>query len=466
MASTYTPNKNYDKQGTGDNPGAWGPPLNANFDLIDSNLGATLTVPLTNVNVTLSQSQCANLAYVLTGTLTGSVNINFQQDGGFYLIKNDTTGNFTVTIKTTHASGLTLLAPQGFTIAVYSNGTDMLPWNNAVPGNFKVPGDLSVAGTLSTSTQFAFNPPGGRLTLTSDTPVLNSDVTGATTIYYTPYLNSFACFYDGTSWLLKTFSETSQTLSDTTKSPAATTINSNYDLFLWDDSGTIRCTRGPAWTSDSARGTGAGTTEIARTNGIYLNANTITNGPAANRGIYVGTIRTNSSNQVDYMIAPSAVSGGSNNRLYIWNMYNRVDVNAIERDAANSWTFTTLNTWQPYNGSGSNTNNRISVICGLREDSIFADFNAYCSSGGNAFCFVGIALNSTSTPNCSQGVDRSDNTGFLYQISSIAQYMPALGVNYIQALEGCGAGANAQTYYGDNGDSNFYQSALIMNWRM
>ena len=89
----------------------------------------------------------------------------------------------------------------------------------------------------------------------------------------------------------------------TTKSPAAATTNSNYDLFVWNDGGTYRCTRGPAWSSDTARGTGAGTTELQLLNGILTNKNAITNGPAANKGTYVGTVRTNGSSQVDFQLA-------------------------------------------------------------------------------------------------------------------------------------------------------------------
>src|SRR5688572_30068462 len=61
----------------------------------------------------------------------------------------------------------------------------------------------------------------GRLTLTTATPVTSADVTGATTVYFTPYNGNEVELYDGADWVVKTFSELSQTTSDSTKSPAA-----------------------------------------------------------------------------------------------------------------------------------------------------------------------------------------------------------------------------------------------------
>jgi hypothetical protein len=54
--------------------------------------------------------------------------------------------------------------------------------------------------------------PGGRLTLTTGVPVTTSDVTGATTIYYTPYISDRIALWDGNLWLPIQFSETSLAL--------------------------------------------------------------------------------------------------------------------------------------------------------------------------------------------------------------------------------------------------------------
>ena len=142
--------------------------------------------------------------------------------------------------------------------------------------------------------------PQGRLTLSTSNAVAYVNVTGATSIYYTPYEGNLIPLYDGTKFIQKSFSEITNTTTNNTTNPAACTTNSNYDLFVWDNGGTITLSRGPAWTSDTARGTGAGTTELQRLNGIWTNKVAITNGPAANKGTYVGTVRTDGSSQVNW----------------------------------------------------------------------------------------------------------------------------------------------------------------------
>lgn len=157
MVSTYTPNKGYDKQGTGDNPGAWGPPLNANFDIVDSNLGGTLSLVLSSSNVTLSASQAQNFFYELTGTLSANIIITFPAVGGLYVVSNLTSGAFTVTVKTAHASSNTLVIAQGHTCVFRANGEDVFIANDMadeflVRGNLEVTGNIDLGGILNFTT--------------------------------------------------------------------------------------------------------------------------------------------------------------------------------------------------------------------------------------------------------------------------------------------------------------------------
>lgn len=69
---------------------------------------------------------------------------------------------------------------------------------------------------------------GGRLTLTSGTPVTTSDVTAASTIYYTACKISL---YNGTAWALFTSPELSLALGTLVNAQA-------YDVFVYDNSGT------------------------------------------------------------------------------------------------------------------------------------------------------------------------------------------------------------------------------------
>lgn len=121
MTSTFTVNKNYQKQATGDNVNAWGSILNSNvFDIIDSNLGGRLALSVAgSADVTITQAQSANIYHTLSGVLTGNINYIVPNAGGFYFINNSTTGNFSITVKP--ASGTGIVVPQGQTSMVFIN---------------------------------------------------------------------------------------------------------------------------------------------------------------------------------------------------------------------------------------------------------------------------------------------------------------------------------------------------------
>lgn len=297
-----------------------------------------------------------------------------------------------------------------------------------------------------------YNPPaivpGGRLTLTSGTPVLTSDVTGATTIYYTPYIHGFIDLLNANgTWYTIDFSELSQTLADTTKSPAATLADSSYDMFVWRDDNVTRLSRGPAWSTATARGTGAGTTELELYQGRWVNKNAISNGPVARMGRYVGTIMTNASNAVPMVWKPAAASGGAACYLYIWNAYNRVRFGAVSRDNKDTWNYGTGS----FRSTDNSTNNRVHIVRGLQVDD--AEVMAVGSAGNdlNIRLMVGLGLDSAShhsdaVVGCGCPVDVNE------PVSMIAHYRgdPGLGYHYFQALE-WGGGSGTTTWRGDNG---------------
>jgi len=100
MSSLFTTNLHIEQPGLGDYAGDWNVPVNADWALIDQASGTTSTVSLTNTDVTLTVAQSAFFMFILTGTLTGNVNLIFPGTiGGRRIIWNQTTGAFTVTIK-------------------------------------------------------------------------------------------------------------------------------------------------------------------------------------------------------------------------------------------------------------------------------------------------------------------------------------------------------------------------------
>ena len=224
----------------------------------------------------------------------------------------------------------------------------------------------------------------GRLTLTTALAVTTADVTGATTVYFTPYRGNLVELYDGTNWNVYEFSELSQATTDNTKSPAAVANSKVYDIFVWNDSGTLRATRGPAWSSDTSRGTGAATSELEIFQGRYVNKVDITNGPVARRGLYVGTIRSDGSSQINDAKA----------FRHVWNYFNRVKRIMYKNDSTATWNYTTA-TWRQANGSSSN---QLDFVIGISEDFVEAMALVHTSNPtGNAEARIGIALDATNT---------------------------------------------------------------------
>jgi hypothetical protein len=326
-------------------------------------------------------------------------------------------------------------------------------------------GSVTVTLPSSTGTMLASGntliTPQGRLTLATATPVMTSAQTAKTTIYYTPYVGSTIPIYDGTNWSHARFSELSNVTTNSSTGnagPAATTTNSNYDLFVWSNSGTLTLTRGPAWTSDTARGTGAGTTQLTMTNGIYTNTVAITNGPGAGVGTYVGTVRTDGSSQVNWNPTPAAASGGGNALLGVFNAYNRIAFGGLSMDSTVSWTYGTAT----IRSANASTSNRISYIDGLAELSAAGSYSQYCqgdSDGANIS--IGVGLNSTTA------YYNSQNAAMYIQASTTAATQgldftisPSLGWNYIQALEK-GSGDGSGTFYA-NGATQRLIARLVM----
>lgn len=293
-------------------------------------------------------------------------------------------------------------------------------------------------------------PPQGRLTISTGVPVMTSTVSGATTVYYSPYIGTYVPLYDGSStWSMADIGgELSQATTDSTKSPAACATNSNYDLFVWDDGGTYRCTRGPLWSSSTARGTGAGTTELELVDGVWVNKVAITNGPGAKRGTYVGTIRTNSSSQVDYILGGTS-AGGTAAVIGVWNMYNRVMVFPNVRDSTSSWTYNST-TIRAMNASN---NNRISFVRGLNEDGVSAVLSMPFTGGTSGDYQPGIALDATSAMDVAQ----YGALGTFVSASAVAYSgVPGIGWHYLQAVEKQSVTASAASVYGTGGGQQLH----------
>ena len=392
----------------------------------------------------------------------------------FFIVNTGATGTVTftgVSAQTVDGAASKSLTAQYSSLGEVSIGAT--GWQTVMSsnsGDFTTPVSFSNTVTFNAAASIVGGPlltPQGRLTITSGTPVLSSDTTAQTTVYYTPHRGNRIALPTASGWSIRFFTELSQALSDVSKSPGAAAVSSVYDMFVWDDSGTIRCTRGPAWSSSTSRGTGAGTTELEYKDGVLVNKVAITNGPAANRGVYVGTISTSSTGangQLNMMFAPAAAAGGTNNRLDVWNMYNRTRVAAMSRESTNSWTYGTT-TWRSANNS---TSNRITFVRGLDEEVVEVVNRAPKYTANSQTTRTGIGLDSTSafsgTPDFdahTSGASSPQDESF--HASTYDGY-PGIGLHFVQALEWSSNIANI--FYGDNGDATLTQQALIFKTMM
>lgn len=285
------------------------------------------------------------------------------------------------------------------------------------------------------------NPPQGRLTLQTATPVMPATQSAKTTIYYTPYVGNQIPIYDGVSFRNVAFSELSVATTDNTKSPAAIGASKVNDWFVWDDAGTTRIGHGPDWTSDTARSAG---TALTMVNGILLNSAALTNGPAASRGTYVGTTRSDGSSQLNWVIG-AAASGGTAGNLALWNTYNRVVIGSTSQDTASS--LYTSNTIRQYGGA---TAMQCSYILGLSEDSILASISSEfaLAAASGAFAIVGIGLDSTTTFQFSRYRSPPNPAASTYVspwTQSIVLSQPAIGYHTL-SLNQQGDGTNSCEY--------------------
>lgn len=173
--------------------------------------------------------------------------------------------------------------------------------------------------------------PQGYLTLSevSGSPIIVADHSAKTAVYYDFKVGDLVPINtDGATFSMVAFTRMTLTLA-----AAAHSLNTLYDVFIADDPGTpgtLVIGTGPAWGNSaagtSARGTGAGTTELERLHGIWVNkvAMTITNNAtsysiAAREATFVGTIRVDgTAGQIS-----EHLSFGQSRRCSISNAYNR-----------------------------------------------------------------------------------------------------------------------------------------------
>lgn len=302
---------------------------------------------------------------------------------------------------------------------------------------------------------------GGRCTLTSNTPVLTSTVTSATTVYYTPAEHNRVTLYNGSDLVLYEFAELTNVTTDAATGnagPAAAAASSVYDYFVWNNAGTLTLTRGPAWTDATTRSSG-----LTRQQGVWVNASGITNGPGSQRGTYVCTATTDAGATINWKYGTIAANGGQA-ILGIWNTYNRREITTgTIGDSSDSWTPTNTGTsWGPVH---ANSGVSAVFVRGLQEDSVSANYAASCAANNNIRVISGIGLDSTVSFVGTVGWYTDGTTLTNTVIPSRASYegLVGIGQHQIWAIESTNG---TSTCNGDAGAPTIVQTGLQVRGRM
>lgn len=167
MASTYTPNKGFERPAHNDYINDWELPVNADFTTIDTCFGGFQVLNPTGLSgvVVLTSSIAAGPPLTETAqwqppniivgasqttqaTLTANVNYQFPSGiGGRWTIFNNTNGAFTVTFSS-GGGGLSRVIPQGVRTTIVCDGTNVVGDFNGSVASFTTP-ELVLSGSTT-----------------------------------------------------------------------------------------------------------------------------------------------------------------------------------------------------------------------------------------------------------------------------------------------------------------------------
>lgn len=247
--------------------------------------------------------------------------------------------------------------------------------------------------------------PGGRLTLTSGTPVTTSDVTAATSVYYTPFVHDVIVLWDGSDWVPVTFTE--QTL-------AIGTVTSGlpYDVFGYLSSGALAVEK-LAWTNGTTRATA-----VSLQGGRYCKSGDKTR-------IYLGSFYSTSTTTTE----------DSATKRFVFNAYNRQPRRLRVHDSTTSWSYGTA-AWRAANNS---TANRVEIFAGLESmlDLTVVGLNSHGGASGTGLASIGEDSTSSIAAEIIGGYSGNVGSGSGGAMPAVARLTksPSNGYHYYQWLE-------------------------------
>ena len=155
MATSYSSLLRIELPGNGDQSGIWGATTNNNLGtLIDQAIAGTASITMLDADYTLSAyngvtDEARQMVLNISGTLTANRNIICPSTSKLYVIKNNTTGGFSVVLKTASGTGVTVT--NGNTTIAYCDNTNVVDAVTALPAGTTV-GGVPIVTTTGTQT--------------------------------------------------------------------------------------------------------------------------------------------------------------------------------------------------------------------------------------------------------------------------------------------------------------------------
>lgn len=124
----------------------------AAFDYFDGAITDLLHITMTTADYTMTTAEggeaLGHLAYRLTGTIGSARNLIVPTNKKLYIVSNQTTGGFSVTVKTPSGSGIVLTTDSEYHI-LYCDGTNVLALVATTAGSLAFTSLSDVPGTYS-----------------------------------------------------------------------------------------------------------------------------------------------------------------------------------------------------------------------------------------------------------------------------------------------------------------------------
>ena len=121
-----TTNLGITKPTPGGDTGTWGTVLNTGADEFDTAVAGTLSKSVAgSADVSLTDAEALNANHIYTGELTGNIAVHVPIKSRQYQVFNNTTGSFTLKVKTSSETNGTLVG-QGETLVLMCDGTSVI----------------------------------------------------------------------------------------------------------------------------------------------------------------------------------------------------------------------------------------------------------------------------------------------------------------------------------------------------